>query len=338
MSRARRSTHQHGFSLVELMIVLGVLGILAGLFMQNARAAITESNTTACEKNRQLIVDAAQLFHAREGRYPESVAELLTAGYATERADCTENGDFVFEVTDEQAPEAYCSVVCSHHGGMTRIVRDRGAAVAANADAEDADGGEPPDDEVAPDAKEDIWALDGVAAGELWDAFKKRRERNDAAEQARQKAWQQARKAARREELARRDAWRKAANKAAREEQATRRAWREAREEAQRRESQRERAFQQGLKKLDAAARAELWTAEKARRQQWAAERSRGEATEMARRKAWSASQQAAETTEKARQAAWRTERQAEAGREKERVAAYRKARSEAAERARTGA
>lgn len=332
MKVSSRHRGSRGFSLVELMIVLGVLGILAGLFMQNARAAITESNTTACEKNRQLIVDAAQLFHAREGRYPESVAELLTAGYATERAACTENGEFVFEVTDAKAPDAYRSVVCSHHGGMTRIVRDRRANGAADEVVVKAD---PIDDDVVPKGEQDIWALDGIEGGDLWEAFNKLRKRNDANEQARQKAWLQDRRTARREEMARRDAWRKAANKVGREEQATRRSWREARDEGQRRENHRERVFQQGLKKLDPAARAELWIAEKKRRQAWAAERARAEAAEMARRKAWSASQQAVETTEKARQAEWRKERQAEAEREKERVASYRQARSKASQRAR---
>lgn len=74
--KTRRGAEE-GFSLVELMIVLGVIGILTGLWLGNAISAQEEARATTCEKNRTLYEDAEEIFYHREGRQSESLDELV---------------------------------------------------------------------------------------------------------------------------------------------------------------------------------------------------------------------------------------------------------------------
>ena len=109
-----------GFSLVELMVVLGVIAILAGLGAHSATSAAEESRATVCEKNRALIEEEEKLFFHHEGRLSESLDELVDEGYVS-RVTCPRGGILTWEITDSSDPFAHQSLVCSIHGRKTRI-------------------------------------------------------------------------------------------------------------------------------------------------------------------------------------------------------------------------
>lgn len=72
---------QEGFTLVELMIVVVILGILAGIGIQQYGNVTQRAKDAANEANIKVIKSAAQMHIAVTGNAPDSLAALVTAGY-----------------------------------------------------------------------------------------------------------------------------------------------------------------------------------------------------------------------------------------------------------------
>ncbi len=109
-----------GFTLIELMIVVGVIAILSTLFMHNAQSSTQEARAVACEKNRTLFEDMEQKFEHDKGRPSHALQELVDAGYAS-RLPCPRAGVVTWTVQDESLPWTRQALVCSIHGPKTRI-------------------------------------------------------------------------------------------------------------------------------------------------------------------------------------------------------------------------
>ncbi len=78
-SRRRRPAGR-GFSLVEVMIVLVIIGLLAGVVTLNVRTYLIKAKQNTARREIATICDALETFYAETGRYPsnEEGLELLT--------------------------------------------------------------------------------------------------------------------------------------------------------------------------------------------------------------------------------------------------------------------
>jgi len=65
--RARRG----GFTLVEILVVVVVLGILAAIVIPSVAGAAGDAQTNAFAANIRSIAEATELFYQQEGVYPE---------------------------------------------------------------------------------------------------------------------------------------------------------------------------------------------------------------------------------------------------------------------------
>ena len=63
-----------GYSLVEMLAVVLILGILAALVTYSANWIIARARLIAFQSNAQTFIDAAEIYYAREGQYPVSPA------------------------------------------------------------------------------------------------------------------------------------------------------------------------------------------------------------------------------------------------------------------------
>ncbi|MBV8152350.1 MAG: prepilin-type N-terminal cleavage/methylation domain-containing protein [Candidatus Eremiobacteraeota bacterium] len=61
-----------GFTLIELMIVVAIIAILAGILIPNFINARAQAMTAACESNLRSIATAAELYYADQQVYPGS--------------------------------------------------------------------------------------------------------------------------------------------------------------------------------------------------------------------------------------------------------------------------
>ncbi len=75
---------QEGFTLVELTIVVVILGILAGIGMQQYVNVQERAKGAAHNANLRIISSAANMYVMLEGSAPGSIADLANEGYLQE--------------------------------------------------------------------------------------------------------------------------------------------------------------------------------------------------------------------------------------------------------------
>jgi prepilin-type N-terminal cleavage/methylation domain-containing protein/prepilin-type processing-associated H-X9-DG protein len=70
-----REIDRHGFSLVELLVVMGIVAILLGLLLPTVSSAITQSQAITCESNvRQICMGLSQYAADNQQHYPPNLS------------------------------------------------------------------------------------------------------------------------------------------------------------------------------------------------------------------------------------------------------------------------
>ncbi|MCX5591904.1 type II secretion system major pseudopilin GspG [Alcaligenes endophyticus] len=69
-STTYRSRRQHGFSLIEIMVVLVIMGVLAALIVPNLMDRPDQARATAARNDVGAIMQALKLYRLDNGQYP----------------------------------------------------------------------------------------------------------------------------------------------------------------------------------------------------------------------------------------------------------------------------
>jgi type II secretion system protein G len=124
---------QRGFTLIELMIVVAIIAILAGILIPNFVNARSQAQTAACESNLRAIATALELYYADNQVYPTAGGaavqpSLLTAnGVAylnnTPKDPAAQTATATYTLTTSLAtngnPASYAIVCPGAHAGST---------------------------------------------------------------------------------------------------------------------------------------------------------------------------------------------------------------------------
>jgi type II secretion system protein G len=105
-----------GFTLVELMVVLLIIGILVAIAIPIYNSTQKKAKETACEANIRTIEGAAAQYHAEIGEWPTSVNDLVSKtvddksySYLKEEPKCPFDETKGYAIDDNEG-----KVTCGH--------------------------------------------------------------------------------------------------------------------------------------------------------------------------------------------------------------------------------
>ncbi|MGN6693258.1 MAG: type II secretion system protein [Aquihabitans sp.] len=86
----QKSLGAKGFTLVELLVVIVILGILAAVVVFSVKGITGKGKASACETEKHTVETAVEAYNAQYGSYPGSTGPLV--GTFLKKAPSTEWG------------------------------------------------------------------------------------------------------------------------------------------------------------------------------------------------------------------------------------------------------
>ena len=77
----RRSSRLRGFTLLELIVVISIMGVLVSIALPNYRNSVLQAKEAVLRENLYRLRDLIDQYQSDKGKYPETLETLVTDGY-----------------------------------------------------------------------------------------------------------------------------------------------------------------------------------------------------------------------------------------------------------------
>ena len=107
MTKIRQRLNQKGFTLVELMVVIAILGILAAIAIPKFGDATATANTAKIQADLRTMDAAIVMYQAQNGADPADLNALKTAGLIVEIPAVPKGNCFIGGASPVTGPGGY---------------------------------------------------------------------------------------------------------------------------------------------------------------------------------------------------------------------------------------
>jgi len=105
MGRFGKVVREDGFTLVELMMVVAIIGVLVGIAVASFAISVSASKKTVCKANLRTIEEQIVVYHAQHDVNPPTLQDLVPDLIDDEDSlHCPESGDaYLYDSTTGDA-------------------------------------------------------------------------------------------------------------------------------------------------------------------------------------------------------------------------------------------